>query len=225
MNAAVPNTLHVLLAAHTVLTSQAVVAEAAGLARVLDAELAARMIEEPALLRSLSLPVSIEVGSVSGAVRRSDADATRRLLARTADELRLLVERSAEATGVPWSFAVTSGSLIAEALRDATVAPVLLAPGASARQELPGRRGEGTRQGTVAVLGSSGTSGTPARAAWTAAVRLAGGRADTVVPLPPAGIGAGPAPRLLVVSLASLASPEQLARVLRAARCPVVLVA
>lgn len=210
-------TLRVILAPRAAVDARRLLDEAADLARALDAELAALFVEESALLAAVALPFSVEVGLVSGAVRPADAAATARLLQRRAEQFRALVAETAAALGVPWSFAITRGDLLAEARRAAAAAPVLLP---SARRAGPGRA-----RAAVAVLEPDGP-GEASERAWDAAARFAGGRPEPPARLAPEDLGRGPVPRLLVVSLASLADrPGLLESVLASAPCPVLLVA
>lgn len=232
-------TLRVVLAPRAAIEAQRLLGEAAALARAMDAELAALFVEESALLRCVALPFSVEVGLASGAVRPTDPESTRRMLARTADQLRTLLAETAAGLGLEWSFAVTRGDLLREALSAAAAAPVLLEPPHSARQYAAwpqaGRSGV-----TVAVLEEPTLTAItpaeptrlvkPARAAadraWAAAVRFAGGRTDAVARVRLEDLGSGPRPRVLVVPLASVTGRAgALEFLLASARCPVVLVA
>lgn len=222
-------TLRVVLAPHAAVDARRLLDEAAALARALDAELAALFVEESDLLRCLALPFSREVGLVSGAIRAADPEATRRQLARSADQLRDLVAQTAVALGLPWSFAVARGDLVREALAAASAAPVLLAPPRSPAQHAVGSPAA-HGGATVAVLDEPPSdpdepAGPDAARVRDVAVLFADGRADAVARLRLDDLVHGSAPRVLVVSLASVASrPGLLERVLAAARCPVVLV-
>nr|NLI49323.1 hypothetical protein [Propionibacterium sp.] len=229
-------TLRVVLTPCAALDVGRLLAEAAALARALDAELAALVVEEADLLSCVELPFTMEVGLVSGAVRPADPEATRRLLTRRAEQVRVLVAQTAAGLGLSWSFEVARGDLLREALSAAVAAPVVLAPPPSPAQQAVGRQPAPPAGGLVAVLaapraadasepGESAEPGQPGDGAWATAVRLAGGRADLVVRLRPEDLARGPAPRALVVSLASLRDrPGELEGVLAAAQCPVVLV-
>ncbi len=232
-------TLRVVLASSAAGDARRLLGEAAALARAMDAELAALFVEESDLLRCVALPFSVEVGLVSGAVRPTDQQATRRHLAWSADNLRALVAQAAAELGLPWSFAVARGDLVREALAAATAATVMMAPSRSAVQHAvgpaPARRG----RASVVVLeepspaanlptapGAAPETPTPADRAWAAAVRFAGGQPDATARARLEDLARDPAPRVLVVSLASVTgSPGLLEHVLSAARCPVVLVA
>jgi len=228
-------TLRVVLAPRAALDVRRLLGEAATLARALDAELAALFVEEADLLTCVELPFTWEVGLASGAVRPADPAATRRLLERRAEQLRGVLAQTAAGLGLSWSFAVARGDLLREALAAAAAAPVLLAPPRTPAQSAAG--GRIRRPGDpVAVLavpapddaadsGPAPAADAPDDSAWVTAVRFAGGRPDAVVRLRPEDLGRGPAPRVLVVSLASLRGRAgALEGVLAAARCPVVLV-
>ena len=218
--------LRVVLAPVGAVDARRLLVEAARLARALDADLDAVFVEEAALLRVVALPTSVEVGLVSGAARPMDAAATRRLLARSAERSRALVAQAAADLGLSWSFAVTRGDLLREALDAAAAAPVLLGPLRTPVQHVVGWRPAGRGAPTVAVLSESPSEpGESGQHAWAAAVRFAGDRPDALARVSLTGLAARPAPRVLVVSLASVGSPGVLERILATARCPVVLVA
>lgn len=229
-------TLRVVLAPRAGVDARSLLDEAAVLARALDAELEAVLVEEADLLRCVALPVTVEIGLVSGAVHPADPEATRRVLARRAEQLRVLVAQTAAALDLPWSFVVTRGDLVREALAAAVAAPVLLAPPRSAVQHAVGPRPGARSRSTVAVLDDPATTRrvaaepddipTSADRAWAAAVRFAGGRTEAIARTALADLVRGPTPRVLVVSLASVAGrPGLLEQVLAAAGCPIVLVA
>lgn len=271
-----PTTLRVVLAPRASLDARLLLREAAALARALDAELAALFVEESDLLTCVALPFTVEVGVVSGIVRDVDPESMRRLMARREAEVRAFVAQTARALDLPWSFAVTRGDLVREALAAVGADVVVLAPPRTAVQHAlgtpPSRRPRatvgvldtsmGVRVSTSSTDASTGSTGVPAAepqtpvelvetppegpdtlagarystgaptsraaddAAWTAAVRLAGGRRDQVARLRLEEVVRGPAPRVLVVSLASVSQrPGLLERVLASAPCPVVLVA
>lgn len=226
-----PATLRVVLAPRAALDVGRLLREAALLARALDADLAALFVEEAELLRCVALPFSVEVGLVSGAVRPTDAEATRRLLARRAEQVRDLLARAASTQGVAWSFAVARGDVAREALTAAAATPVLLAPPRTPVQRAVGDPPGGPGAGPVALFAESGPTGPsvptgptgPTARAWATATRLAEGRPVTVR-LRLADLARGEIPRVLVVPLSSLRSSGELERLLAAARCPVVLV-
>ncbi len=230
-------TLRVVLTPRASVDARRLLTEAATLARALDAELAAMFVEESDLLRCVALPFSVEVGLVSGAVRATDFEATRRLLERSADTLRALVAQHADELGLRWSFSVARGNLLREAVAAAAAAPVLLAPPRSAVPHSVGKLPTSASGSWVAVLDSATVAGsarepatestgttTPSDRIWAIALRFAG--ADAISRIQLEDLLRGPAPRVLVVPLASVTGQaEMLERVLASARCPVVLVA
>lgn len=232
-------TLRVVFASSAAVDARRLLGEAAALARAMDAELAALFVEESDLLRCVALPFSVEVGLVSGAVRPTDQEATRRHLASSADNLRALVAQTAAELGLPWSFTVAHGDIVREALAAASAATVMMAPPRSAVQHAVGstavKRGRATvvvleepspEASPPTVLGAATDSPTPADRAWAAAVRFAGGRPDATARTRLEDLARDPAPRVVVVALASVTgSPGLLEHVLASARCPVVLVA
>lgn len=213
-------TLRVVLAPRASLDTRRLLREAAALARALDAELAALVVEEADLLSCVELPFSMEVGLVSGAVRPADPEATRRLLARRAEQVREALALTAAALELPWSFSVVRGDVVREALAAAAAAPVVLAPPRSPVQRAVGGRPAPPQEGPVAILEEPGATG-PAEAARATAARLAEGRQVTVRL---EDLAHGENPRVLVVPLASLRGRGELERILASARCPVVLV-
>ncbi len=232
-------TVRVVLASSAAVDARRLLGEAAALARALDAELAALFVEESDLLRCVALPFSVEVGLVSGAMRPTDAAATRRLLASSADNLRALVAQTAAELGLPWSFAVAHGDLVREAVAAASASTVMMAPPRTAVQHAVGSTPARQGRATVVVLeepsphanpptspGAPPETPTPADRAWAAAVRLAGGRPDATARTRLEDLARDPAPRVVVVSLASVTGSRGLLElVLASARCPVVLVA
>lgn len=220
-------TLRVVIAQPTPVDARLLFAEAAALARSLGSDLAALVVEQADLLSCVDLPCSVEVGVVSGSVRPSDPAATRRLLARRAEQLRGLLEQAATGSGLAWSFSVARGDLLREALTAAAVTPVLLAPPRTAAQHVLGAPSR-LRGGAVTVLANAESDARAAAAAdraWAAALRLGGGRADAAVALSRAELPRAATPRLLVVPLPSVGGVRDLERLLRAARCPLVIVA
>jgi hypothetical protein len=122
---------------------------AVALASLLDAQLAGLFIEDEALLRMAALPITREVGALSGAVRPLELADVERLLRRDAVRLR----EALSGLNVPWSFRVERGEIAQRtlaALPDAAVAIVSAQPAAHLRREP-------TRPPTVLVaLGGDG---------------------------------------------------------------------
>jgi hypothetical protein len=94
---------------------------AAELARDLQAELAALFVEDRTLLRVAALPITREIGRVSGVSRAFDLPDLERLLRRQAEQLREQVAAVAQAGSLAWSFEVRRGDLLEQAM--ASLAP------------------------------------------------------------------------------------------------------
>jgi hypothetical protein len=94
---------------------------AAQLARDLQAELAALFVEDRTLLRVAALPITREIGRVSGVSRAFDLPDLERMLRRQAEQLREQVAAAAEAGSLAWSFEVRRGDLLEQAM--ASLAP------------------------------------------------------------------------------------------------------
>lgn len=122
---------------------------AVALANLLDAELAGLFVEDEALLRMAALPITREVGALSGAVRPLELADVERLLRRDAGRLR----EALSALNVPWSFRVERGEVAQRtlaALPDAAAAVISGSPAAHLRREA-------SRPGSVLVaLGADG---------------------------------------------------------------------
>jgi hypothetical protein len=89
---------------------------AAALARSMQAQLAGLFVEDVTLLRVAALPVTREVGRVSGVARAFDVPELERMLRRQAEQLRQVVAEVAQAASLPWSFEVRRGDLLEQAL-------------------------------------------------------------------------------------------------------------
>jgi len=144
--------LRVVLAARAAADAQRLAEEASALARVLHAELTGLFVEEADLLSVAGLPVTREIGLVSGAVRDIDTTSTTRLLRREADEVRARVERLATHLDLPWSFHVERGDVVEVAAAAASSGLVLLAPRPAAWQRVAGGVPRRPREATVATL-------------------------------------------------------------------------
>jgi hypothetical protein len=94
---------------------------AAGFARELQAELAALFVEDRTLLRVAALPITREIGRVSGVARAFDLPDLERMLRRQAEQLREQLAAMAQAASLTWSFEVRRGDLLEQAL--ASLAP------------------------------------------------------------------------------------------------------
>ncbi|NIR59620.1 MAG: hypothetical protein GWO02_08895 [Gammaproteobacteria bacterium] len=95
---------------------QAPVPAAARLAARLQAELQALFVEEEDLLRCAGLPFAREVPGVSGEPRHLRVDAMARALRGIAAEMERSLAQAASRAGVPWSFRVVRGRVLAELL-------------------------------------------------------------------------------------------------------------
>jgi hypothetical protein len=116
---------------------------AADLARDLQAELAALFVEDRTLLRVAALPITREIGRMSGVSRAFEVPDLERMLRRQAELLREQVAAAAQAGRLAWSFEVRRGDLLEQAM--ASLAPeraVVLGhrtprPPAAAREPAP----------------------------------------------------------------------------------------
>jgi hypothetical protein len=89
---------------------------AVALARDLQAQLAALFVEDLTLLRVAALPLTREVGRVSGVARALDLPDVERMLRRQAQQLREQLAATAQAASLAWSFEVRRGDLLEQAL-------------------------------------------------------------------------------------------------------------
>jgi len=158
-------TARVVLAARAASDAQRLLEEAAELARTLHTELTGLFVEEADLLSGVGLPVTREVGLVSGAVRDIDAVATARELRRQADDVRVRLQRLATALGLPWSFRVERGDVLEVAVSAAASDLVILAPRTAAWQRVVGPPLAAAREPTVAALYDATDAGERALAA------------------------------------------------------------
>lgn len=99
---------------------------AAELAASLEAELVAVFVEDINLVRLASLEVAIEVGQVSGRVRRIDERRIVYELRGRAEQARRAVSRIAGQQGVKWSFHVVRGPIDRELLQRASEADLVI---------------------------------------------------------------------------------------------------
>ena len=90
---------------------------AAALARDLQAQLAALFVEDLTLLRVAALPVTREIGRVSGVARSFDLPDLERMLRRQAQQLHDQLATAAQTSRLAWSFEVRRGDLLEQALR------------------------------------------------------------------------------------------------------------
>jgi hypothetical protein len=89
---------------------------AAALAHDLQAQLAALFVEDLTLLRVAALPVTREIGRVSGVARAFDLADLERILRRQAQQLHEQLATAARAASLVWSFEVRRGDLLEQAL-------------------------------------------------------------------------------------------------------------
>jgi hypothetical protein len=122
---------------------------AAALARDLQAQLAALFVEDLTLLRVAALPVTREIGGVSGVSRAFDLADLERMLRWQAQQLHEQLASAARAASLAWSFDVRRGDLLEQALE-------LLAPEQAVvlgrRRATAGRARPEERSGVTVVL-------------------------------------------------------------------------
>ena len=94
------------------------VAAARELARSLRLELAGLFVENLDLLRLAALPMTREVGAVSGAVRAIELTDVERSLRAQAEQVRSILSNLAAELDVPWSFRVERGDLLERVLAE-----------------------------------------------------------------------------------------------------------
>ena len=88
-----------------------------GLAAAIGAALDALFVEDASLLRLGALPFASETSALTGARRALGAGEMERALRVEAAQLERLLAQAAARRQVPWSFAVTRGQLLTEAMR------------------------------------------------------------------------------------------------------------
>ncbi len=118
---------------------ESVAAEAARLARSLQAELAGLFVMDSELLRLAGLPLAAEVGLTSVRRRRPEPRSMERQLKLEAQRARLALEEAAERYRLRSTFRVTRGEVTAELLAAAREAD-LLAMGLVGQMGVTGRR-------------------------------------------------------------------------------------
>ena len=152
-----------------------------GLAAAMDAALEALFVEDANLLRLGALPFASEISTLTGARRVLAVGELERALRVEASRLEQWLAATADRQRVPWSFVVTRGDLLGEAMaRDADLIVVAapLRPNASTQEpESPG---------PLAALFDASPGALRALAATT---RLAQTLARKLVILVPAGEG------------------------------------
>lgn len=118
----------------------------------LHAELAAMFIEDLTLLRAAALPVTREVGLVSGTVRSFDVDSVERLLRLQAEQLRSQLIAMATELQLPWTFDIARGHLAEQVLKLATSADAVLIGGRRRRRIPPAAFLQRARARTIVAI-------------------------------------------------------------------------
>jgi predicted phosphoribosyltransferase len=176
-----PGLARVLVALGAAISSRPAVETGVGLAAAMGAALDALFVEDVNLLRLGSLPFASEISALTGARRSLAVGELERALRVEAARLEQLLAAAAARQGIPWSFAVTRGELLAEAMtREAD----LIVLGAPTRPSAPAQDPE--RAGPVVALFDGSAEALRALAATT---RLARALERTLVILVPAGEG------------------------------------
>ena len=171
----------VLVALGAAIPSRPAVETGVGLAAAMGVALEALFVEDVNLLRLGSLPFASEISALTGLRRALVGGELERALRVEASRLEQLLAASAAQQRVPWSFAVTRGELLAEAMtREAD----LIVFGAPMRPSAPAQEPEWA--GPVVSLFDASPEALRALAATT---RLARTLSRTLVILVPAGEG------------------------------------
>jgi hypothetical protein len=171
----------VLVALGAAIPSRPAVETGVGLAAAMGVALEALFVEDANLLRLGSLPFASEISALTGLRRALAGGELERALRVEASRIEQLLAASAARQRVPWSFAVTRGELLAEAMtREAD----LVVFGAPMRPTAPFQEPEWA--GPVAALFDASPEALRALAATT---RLARALARELVILVPAGEG------------------------------------
>ncbi|MCG3202072.1 MAG: hypothetical protein NFCOHLIN_01945 [Gammaproteobacteria bacterium] len=149
-------------------------------------ELLGLFVEDVRLIRAAELPLTREIGVVSGRVRELHVGDVVALMQRQADVLRDQLAAIAAELQLPLSFRIARGRLLEQAMRLLPTVDLLFlcarqGGGMSARPAM-------ARDGVVsALIEADGDAGRVIDAAW----RLAGGRPDRLLCVVPSGAGAG----------------------------------
>lgn len=182
---AAPALRRVLLAVHGIEPTSALLSTAGALLQGAQAELAGLFVEDAQLLRLAALPFTREIGLASGTVRSLEVLDLERALRTQAEQVRQLLAQTAAALHVPWSFRITRGSLLDEALVGAAHADlVLIGQRTRAVQRSLGRRDAAPSEPMVSALFDATDA---AFRALDAALQLAQGHAESITLLLPAG--------------------------------------
>jgi len=108
----------ILVAIESPTLTEQPVAAARELARSLRLELAGLFVENLDLLRLAALPITREVGAVSGAVRAIELTDVERSLRAQAEQVRSILASLAAELDLPWSFRVERGDLLERVLAE-----------------------------------------------------------------------------------------------------------
>lgn len=167
----------VLVALGTAIASRPAVETGVGLAAALGAALEALFVEDANLLRLGSLPFASEISALTGARRALAVGELERALRVEASGLERLLAATAAQQRIPWSFAVTRGELLAEAMtREAD----LIVFGAPTRPAAPAPEREWA--GPVVALFDASPEALRALAATTQLARALGRKLVVLVP-------------------------------------------
>jgi len=182
---AAPTAQRVLLALHGIEPASTLLSTAGALLHGAQAELAGLFVEDLQLLRLAALPFTREIGLASGMVRPLDVPDLERALRTQAEKVRQLLAQTAAALQVPWSFRVTRGRLLDEALIAAADADlVLIGQRRRAVQRSLGLREAQPAEPTVCAMFDATDA---AFRALDVALQLARGHAESITLLLPAG--------------------------------------
>lgn len=149
-------------------------------------ELLGLFVEDVTLIRAAELPVTREIGVVSGRVRELDPGGVLALMQRQADILREQLAAIAAELQLPLSFRIARGRLLEQAMLLLPTVDLLFLCGRQGGL-MPARPAV-ARDGVVsALIDPDGDAKRVIDAAW----RLAGGRPDRLVCIVPRETGAG----------------------------------
>ncbi len=149
-------------------------------------ELLGLFVEDVTLIRAAELPVTREIGVVSGRVRELDPGGVLALMQRQADILREQLAAIAAELQLPLSFRIARGRLLEQAMLLLPTVDLLFLCGRQGGL-MPARPAV-ARDGVVsALIEVDGDAERVIDAAW----RLAGGRPDRLLCIVPRGTGVG----------------------------------
>lgn len=149
-------------------------------------ELLGLFVQDVTLIRAAELPVTREIGVVSGRVRELDAGRVLALMQRQADILREQLAAIAAELRLPLSFRIARGRLLDQAMQLLPTVDLLFL--CARRGGVIPARPAVSRDGVVsALIEPNGDAGRVIDAAW----RLAGGRPDRLLCIVPRGTGGG----------------------------------